>query len=95
MTNQTCESLGTVAAEVAMRSAAAYLQQHNADTQAINYSRLTEILRRATRAALSQALEDAREAFACRMDTIGVWTFQASFVIAGTTAAKEYLSTVN
>ena len=92
MTSHTCDQLGTVAAEVAMRSAAAYLRKQNVDVQSINYDRLTETLRRSTKAALSQALDDAREAFECRMDAIGVQTFQASFVVAGVNAAKEYLS---
>lgn len=80
------EEFGKIAADAAMRAAAAYLQQHGlkADVDA-----LTECIRSWVRIKLPHALHAAKEAFETGMDKAGEATFLAEMALAGIEAAKE------
>lgn len=80
------ENLGDYAANVAIRAAIAYMQRHGltADPAA-----LSEALRTRVKAALPQALADAKEALEAHMEQVAMQTFAASMAMAGIEAAKE------
>ena len=85
--DRACEGMATIALEVGARAALAYFRQHSP----AHYEdpRLAEVLRRHLKATMPQALEDAKEAFACGMDRVAEATFRASMGQAGIAAAKE------
>jgi hypothetical protein len=91
MTDANIDKLGTIAANAAMESAAAYLAKWGMTK--IDYRAATEIIRRHVRAALDKAFDEAGEAFACGMDEIASATFLASMRLAGIAAAKEIAAT--
>lgn len=80
------DTLGQVAAEIAMRAAAAYLDQHNleADTSA-----LVECLRSWCKAKLPEAMRLAKEAIEAHMDKPAEMLFRLTMAEAGVEAAKE------
>lgn len=84
--NATTNDLGTVAAQIAMKSAVQYLTVHKlkADPAA-----LAECLKSWCKIQLPAALHDAREAMNCGMSQIAEATFAATMSIAGIEAAKE------
>lgn len=84
---QGVDTLGQMAAKVATDAALTYLERHKALTL-VNCDALSEHLRRCCRAALPQALADAKAALDCGMREAAIATFKASMVIAGIAAAK-------
>ena len=81
------ESLGSMASDIAVRAALAYLKKHNGMTLA-NCDSLSIQLKRCCVAALPQALQDAKQALDCGMRDAAIATFKASMALAGIAAAK-------
>ena len=84
--NATIDSLGTLAANVAMKSAAAYVRTHGLT---VDVDVLLECLRHSIRERITGALDDARDAFACGMADAAESTFVADMSLAGIEAAKQ------
>lgn len=85
--------IGAEAADVAMRAAVAYLRNH--DLQA-DLGALAACLKVHVRAALPEAIADARAAIEAHMPSgIAAQTFAASMALAGIEAAKEVGTPVN
>lgn len=84
----TVESLGTVAAEIAMASAAQYVRANN--LKVIDYEAATNCLRTYCKTWIIQALKDAKEAIDCGMTQVAEATFRATMAKAGIEAAKEF-----
>lgn len=82
------DSLGTLAANQAMKAAADWFRQNK--MVEIDYQRATDLIREHARRALPQALADAKDAIDARMSSAASATFSASFRLAGINAAKEY-----
>ena len=83
------DTLGQKAAEAAMRGAAEYIRANNLRSNA-NLERITELIKLKAKAALPQALEDAKEALEANMGRLAEQTFMASMVLAGVNAVKDY-----
>lgn len=84
MKTSTTQTLGGVAAHIAMRAAAAYLIQHDLDA---DDAVLTECLKSHCHIRLPQAMDDAKQALG--MGSLAEHTFRASMALAGIDAAKE------
>ncbi len=84
----TIERLGTVAAEVAMKAAVAYVHSEQVVVTEAIITDLLEALRVTVKEAVGPALDDAREAFEAGMPQVAEATFVASMRIAGIKAAK-------
>lgn len=82
------DDLGTLAAEVAMRSAAEYVRVNNLRVH--DYDAAAECIRAHCKARLSDALRDAKEALDCGMMQVAQATFKATMALAGIEAAKEF-----
>lgn len=86
------DSIGTHAADLAMRGAVEYLRQHDhlarvsRDDAALD--RLIACLRAECRATLTEAMRDARDALSAGMAVAAETTFAASFRLAGIRAAR-------
>jgi hypothetical protein len=76
----------TVAANIAMQSAANYVHSKNLKVDA---TVLCEKLRARMKVALFAALDDAKQALDSGMNAIAESTFKASMVLVGIEAAKE------
>ncbi len=88
-------ALADRAVEMAMKSAAEYIRQNSTlPPDQIHYGSAGEILREEVKAALSEALTDAREALDANMGDVAVHTFAASMRLAGIRAAKRILQPV-
>jgi hypothetical protein len=85
-TMNSVDSLGTLGANVAMKSAANYL---HANKMTADVDALLECLRSWCKVQLPVALADAKEAADCGMNQIATATFSASMALAGIEAAKE------
>lgn len=85
--DMTLEMLGQTAAETCARAAARMLWTLN--YQPSDWAKATEIIRQATKDALAEGLEDAREAFDAHMPAAAEATFLASLRVAGTKAGKR------
>ena len=85
---RTIESLGTVAADVAMRAAAEYVRTNN--LKVLDYDAATACLKSYCKTYLPQALKDAKAAFDCGMNQVAEATFKATMALAGIEAAKEF-----
>lgn len=82
------DRLGTVAANATMTGAAEYIRSKNLSSSQVDLDRLTDECRKAAKAALGQALADAKEALECGMGAAAEATFLASMKLAGIQAAK-------
>lgn len=83
-------TLGIKAAELAMHGAVNWMRSNgHAKADKATLDRLVVVLREKTKAALSTALDDARNALACNMGTVAEYTFSASMTLAGIASAKE------
>ncbi len=82
------ESLGTIAAELAMKAAAEYIRDNK--LKVLDYNAATECLRSYCKSWLPMALEDAKQAFECGMTQVAEATFRATMAQAGIEAAKEF-----
>jgi hypothetical protein len=93
-TNMTStDRLGQAAAEIVMRAAVQYLRQHDLVanvTANADLDRFLASIKQHTKAGLSAALDDAKEAFACGMDRVGEMTFRLAMSEIGVQAAKEF-----
>ena len=85
----TIESLGTMAAEIAMKAFADFIRGRSIKLDDAKIDEAIVVLRRIVKEDVVAALDDAKEAFACRMDAIGVATFKASIMQSGIKAARE------
>jgi hypothetical protein len=88
MTCKSIDSLGSIAAEVAMRAAAEYVRAHN--LKVLDYAAAAECLRSYCKVYLPIALKDAKDALDCGMSQVAEMTFKATMAQAGIEAAKEY-----
>lgn len=79
-------NLGTVAADVAMKSAVEYMSVHNLEA---DLDALTECIRFWCKSKLPQAIKDASDAYEANMPKIAEATFIATMRLAGIEAAKE------
>lgn len=79
-------ALADAALTIAIRCSQEYMQRNRltADPAA-----LRECLAANVKLRLPEAIRDAREAFACHMQQVGVATFSATLTLAGIDAAKE------
>ena len=84
-------TLAQIAADRAMRAAAAYVAKHAGLNRGDLTGELTAALKRRLLTAVPAALDDAREALACGMSAVAEATFLASMALAGVAAAKEVL----
>jgi hypothetical protein len=82
------ESLGTFAADVAMRAAAEYVRVNN--LKVLDWDAATACLRQWCKIKLREALADAKAAIDCGMDQVAEATFKATMAQAGIEAAKEF-----
>jgi hypothetical protein len=78
--------IGSAIADIAMRSAVAYLRNH--DLVADNAA-LAKCLKAHIRMVLPQAIKDAKDALECGMRDAANCTLAASISLAGIEAAKE------
>jgi hypothetical protein len=83
------DSLGAAAAEIAMRAAADYITRKG--LKVTDYVALTNALKRHAKAALHEAIKDAKEALDAGMGSAAEATFRLSMAKAGIDAAKEVL----
>lgn len=81
--------MGDAIAVIAVRGAQEYLHVHNLQCDT---SRLAECVSRHCQLQLKQALANAKVAFDCGMEQVGMATFKASMIQAGIDAAKEATS---
>lgn len=86
MRAESIDSLGAIAADVAMRSAVAYLHTHKLEA---DVDTLVACLRSHAKARLPEALASAKEAIEAGMAAMAEVTFRASMTLAGIEAAKE------
>ena len=91
---QLTEQLANQAVEAAAKGLGAYLRDRGHDTKKINWDALTGRLRLEVKAALPEALEDAKEAVRCGMGGYAVPTFRSSMVVAGANAGKKYFGEI-
>lgn len=82
------DSLGTIAAEVAMRAAAEYIRTNRLTV--LDYEAATACIRSWCKIKLPEALKAAKDALDCRMDAVAEMTFKAIMAEAGIEAAKEF-----
>lgn len=88
MNAATIDSLGTLAANVAMKAAAEYVRANN--LKVLDYGAAAECLRSYCKTWLPIALSDAKDALACGMTLTAEQTFKATMAQAGIEAAKEF-----
>jgi 3-polyprenyl-4-hydroxybenzoate decarboxylase len=86
--DESINTLGKLAGDVMSRAAIAYLKKNGKLTLA-SADALEEPLKRHSRIALPQALEDAKAALDCGMRDAAQLTFKATLALAGIAAAKE------
>jgi hypothetical protein len=82
------DSLGTIAANVAMKAAAEYIRANN--LKVLDYEAATECLKSYCKTRLPIALQEAKEALDCGMTQVAEMTFKATMAQAGIEAAKEF-----
>jgi len=70
-----------------VKGAQQYLQAHN--LYPVSNDALAECCKAWAKIKLPEALNDAKEAFACNMNQVGVATFAATMMQGGIEAAKE------
>ena len=87
--SQSVDSLGSQAANVAMKGAAEYLRTKGQKPNDAQIDAIVEALRRHTKNAVSSALADAKAAVEAGMGGFANATFFASMKLAGIAAAKE------
>lgn len=80
--------LANSAAEITMQGFVEFARVHKFEIT--DPDRACQIMRRHAKIRLSEALDDAREAFNANMHAIGRETFVCSMRQAGIDAAKEY-----
>jgi hypothetical protein len=88
MTNLTKspEDLASVAADITMNSAAAYINRNN--MKVLDYKVATEVMRDFCKRAVIEALDDAKAAIKCGMTQVAEVTFRASMTKAGLDAVE-------
>lgn len=89
MTDKQIDTLGTKAAEAAMKGAADYIKAHGL-RDGMDLDRVTVLIRVTAKAALPQALADAKDAMDANLYAVAQQTFMASMVLAGVQAVKDY-----
>lgn len=87
MLTSSLDQLGTVAAETSMKAAGEYLAR--VGFTVTDYGAASEIVKRHCKAALTQALDDARAALDAGMGRVAAETFTASMRLAGIAAGRE------
>jgi hypothetical protein len=86
-TNQ-IDTLGQKAAEAAMRGAATYIRTNKLEN--LDLERITQLIRIRAKAALPEALRDAKDALDINQGQMAQATFMASMTLAGINAVKDY-----
>lgn len=85
----TIESLGTMAAEVAMMGFAEFIRGRSIKLDDAGLDQAIVVLRRIVKEDVFAALDDAKLAFGCNMEAVGVATFRAAMIQSGIKAARE------
>ena len=86
------DSLGTIAAEVAMKAAADYMRVNRIASTEANITAVVDALRVTCKEAVGPALDDAKAAIDAGMPDVAQATFLASIRLAGIAAVKRAIA---
>lgn len=81
--------------DITRKSAIEWIARHMPRDHKLDADQLFACIKRSAKAALPEALADAKAADACGMSDVMIHTFAASFGVAGIEAAKAYAKEVN